>query len=126
MQHPSLRPVLGRTPVPLETVWLARCATSTTLQRIRFTDDDDWRGLIHSNTPGFDKIAGDTFKGVEVARVALRLYSEQTHFYIAVRAEKQRLDRLLLVGFWEPANVSHAMHPCWLLALLLLASMAVV
>jgi hypothetical protein len=48
---------------------------------------------IHSNTPDFESVADATFKGVKVARGALRLYSEQTHFYVAVRAEKQRLDR---------------------------------
>ena len=97
------------------------------LQGIKFTDDDDWRGFIYSNTPDFDNVAGPTFKGVEVARVALRLYSEQTHFYVAVRAEKQRLDRFLRghVGLWERTNVSHAMHPCWLVALLLSMDTAV-
>jgi hypothetical protein len=86
------------------------------------------RALTYSNTPDFEKVAGATFKGVEVARGALRLYSEQTHFYLAVRAEKQRLDRFFRghVGLWERTNVSHAMHPCWLVALFLLASMAVV
>ncbi len=58
-----------------------------------FADDDDWRGLVYSNTPNFDNVAGVTYKGVEVTRVAPRLYSEQTHFYIAGRAEKQRRDR---------------------------------
>jgi hypothetical protein len=83
---------------------------------------------LYSNTPDFEKVAGATFKGVKVARGALRLYSVQTRFYIAVRAEKQRLDRFFRghVGLWERANVSHAMHPCWLAALLQLASMAVV
>ena len=80
--------------------------------------------LFNSNTPDFENVADATFKGVEVARGALRLYSEQTHFYVAVRAEKQRLDRFFRghVGLWERTNVSHAMHPCWLFALLLLTS----
>jgi hypothetical protein len=84
--------------------------------------------LSHSNTPDFDNVAAATFKGVEVARGALPLYSVQTHFYVAVRAEKQRLDRFFRahVGLWERKNVSHAMHPCRLVALLLLPSMAVV
>jgi hypothetical protein len=38
------------------------------------------RALIYSNTPDFEGVAVDTFKGVEVARGALRLYSVQTHF----------------------------------------------
>jgi hypothetical protein len=69
--------------------------------------------LIYLNTPDFEKVAGATFKGVEVAEGALPLNSEQTHFYVAVRAEKQRLDRFFRghVGLWERANVSHAMHP---------------
>jgi hypothetical protein len=84
--------------------------------------------LSHLNTPDFDRAAVDTFKGVELARGALRLYSVQTHFYVAVRAEKQRLDGFFRgrVGLWERTNVSHAMHPCWSVALLLLASMAAV
>jgi hypothetical protein len=84
--------------------------------------------LIYSNTPDFENVADATFKGVKVARGALRLYSVQTHFYVAVRAEKQRLDRFFRghVGLWERKNVSHAIHACWLVALLLLASMAVV
>ena len=88
----------------------------------------DNRRISVWRNPDFDNVAGTAFKGVEVAHVALRLYSEQTHFYIAVRAEKQRLDRFFRghVGLWEWTNVSHAMHPCWLVALLLLASMAVV
>ena len=88
----------------------------------------DNRRISVWRNPDFDNVAGTAFKGVEVALVALRLYSEQTHFYVAVRAEKQRLDRFFRghVGLWERTHVSHAMHPCWLVALLLLASMAVV
>ena len=66
----------------------------------------------HSNTPDFETAAGATFEGVEVASGALRLYSEQTHFYVAVRAEKQRLDFFRgRVGLWERTNVSHACTP---------------
>ena len=86
-------------------------------------------GVLFTRTPpDLETAAGVTFKGVEVARVALCLSSEQTHFHVAVRAEKQRLDRFFRghVGVWERTNVGHAMHPCWLVALLLLASMAVV
>ena len=65
------------------------------------------RAVTYSNPPDFETVAGATFKGVEVARGALRLYSEQTHFYVAVRAEKQRLDRFFRVhvGLGELTNV---------------------
>src|SRR5215469_1684112 len=81
---------------------------------IKFSDNDDWQGLIYLNSPDFESVAGATFKGVEVARGAPRLYSEQTHFYVAVRAEKQRLDRLFRahVGLWERMKASHATHLC--------------
>ena len=72
----------------------------------------------YSNTPDFETTTGPTFKGVEVALVTLCFYSEQIHFYVAFRAEKQRLDWFFRGGLWERTNVSHAMHPCWLVALL--------
>jgi len=67
----------------------------------------------HSNAPDFENAAGPTFEGVEVASGALRLYSEQKHFHVAVRAKKQRLDWLFRgrVGLWERTNVSHACTP---------------
>ena len=73
---------------------------------------------LHANTPDFETAAGVTFKGVEVPRGARRLYSEQTHFYVAVRAEKQRLDWFFRrhVSLWERTNVGHAVHP-WGVAL---------
>jgi hypothetical protein len=52
----------------------------------------DARCGFHLNAPYFQAAAGDTFKSAEVARVVLRLYSEQTHFCAAMRAKKQRLD----------------------------------
>jgi adenylate kinase family enzyme len=69
-----------------------------------------------------DANCGDYRKaGMEILRAYVRaLRAVSAHFYVAVRAEKQRLDRFFRghVGLWERANVSHA--------LLLLASMAVV
>ncbi len=41
------------------------------------------------NAPHFETAAGDAFKGVEIALFALRLYSEQTHFNVAERAEER-------------------------------------
>src|SRR5262249_18043398 len=72
----------------------------------------------HLNAPYFEAAADATFKGVEVAHVALRLNSEQTHFYVAFRAEKQRHDFFFLGRPWDRTNVPHAMRLCWLVALL--------
>ena len=62
-----------------------------------------------SSASDFDAAAGAAFKGVEVALVALCLYPEQTHFYVALRAEKQGLDGRIRerVGLCEWTNVSH-------------------
>jgi hypothetical protein len=65
----------------------------------------------HTNAPYFEAAAGDAFKSVEIALVALRFYSEQTHFNFAERAENQGLDGWLrrCIGFRMRANVSHGM-----------------
>lgn len=49
------------------------------------------RVLSHLSTPDFKGATADTFKSVKVALFAFRLYSKQTHFHVAMRAEKQRL-----------------------------------
>ena len=82
----------------------------------------DWnyeaRYAFHLNAPYFEAAACDTFKGVEIALVALRLYSEQAHFNVANRAEKQRLDGRFRDrrALWKRADVSHGMRafPDWL------------
>jgi hypothetical protein len=81
--------------------------------------------LSYANTPDFETIADATFKGVEFARAALHFYAEQTHFHVAVRTEKQRLDRFFreLVRLLERTNVSHGYAPFRLVASLLLAAM---
>lgn len=65
----------------------------------------------HLNAPDFEAATGDTFKGVEVPLVALRLYSEQTHFSVALRAEEQRRDgrfrNRVSLCIWS--NASHGM-----------------
>lgn len=75
-----------------------------------------------TNASYFDAAAADAFKSVEIALVALRFYSEQTHFNFAERAEKQGLDRWLpnRIGLRMRANVSHGMlafHCHWWLTL---------
>lgn len=73
--------------------------------------------LSHLDTPDFERAAADTFKSVEVALCAFHLYSEQTHFHVAMRAEKQRLD-----GWWfrkpvvlcKRAGLPHGMYLSWL------------
>jgi hypothetical protein len=64
------------------------------------------------NAPYFKAAAGDTFKGVEVALIALWLGSEQTHFYVAQRAEKQRLDGCFRepIALCKRADVSHGVR----------------
>jgi len=48
--------------------------------------------LAHMNAPYFEAAAGAAFKGIEVALVALRLYTKQAHLDVAERAEKQGFD----------------------------------
>jgi len=96
-----------------------RCDRHDTPQKLLVDWNYDARYASNLNAPYFEAAAGDTFKGVEVARVALRLYSEQTHFNVANRAEKQRLDGRFRerLTFWKRADVSHGMRafPDWLL-----------
>jgi hypothetical protein len=65
----------------------------------------------HTYAPYFEAAADDAFKSVEIALVALRFYSEQTHFNFAERAEKQGLDGWLrnCIGLRMRANASHGM-----------------
>jgi hypothetical protein len=53
-----------------------------------FSGDDDGRRLAYPNAPDLNEVAGAAFKGIEIARGALLLYSVETHFYAAVWAEK--------------------------------------
>ena len=49
--------------------------------------------LSHLNTPDGERAAAGTFKRVEIALWVFCLYSEQTHFHVAIRADQQRLDQ---------------------------------
>src|SRR5262249_30193837 len=95
-----------------------RCDRHDMPQKLLVDWNYDARYAFHLNAPYFEAAAGDTFKGVEVALVALRLYSEQTHFNVADRAEKLRLDRRFRDRFalWKLADVSHGRRafPDWL------------
>src|SRR5262252_3229912 len=90
---------------------LRKGVIGTVPQKLLVEWNYDGRYAFQLNAPYFDAAAGETFEGVEVALVALRLYSEQTHFNVANRAEKQRLDGRFRdrLALWKRADVVHGM-----------------
>jgi hypothetical protein len=68
------------------------------------------RHLIpQSSASDFEAAAGGAFKGVAVALIALCLYPQQTHFYLAFWAEKHGFGGCIRerAGLCEWTDVSH-------------------